>query len=764
MKKLLLLALLSVCLTATAQQVSSQQALEKARKFVSSNRPGKQKAMGTAGALRQVSQQQILSGTRGDQLFIYNVGTDNGFVIVSGDERTPDILGYADKGSIDPQNMPENMRSLLEDYVSQINSLTPYSNSRSKSSYAPVMPMITAEWDQNNPYNLQCPTKSGKLCVTGCVATAMSQILYYVRPDGCTALPGYSGLASLPATTFNWGIMRDTYKSSDNDASASEVAKLMRYCGQSVNMTYGTGSSAASTEKAIDAFINNFGISKSCTRILRENYSAEEWEHRLYAELAEGRPMIFSGRNIEGGHAFICDGYDGSGLYHINWGWSGSSNGFFFMNRLSPKHQGTGGTNNGYNNELWAMIGIKQKTGPEVIVHVMECDRIASVTPTKPTRADVTKDFTITINADVWNISEIYNTYEFCWGLFDEAGNMLQTSVPETMTYEYLHGKINRPFTIALGRNIASGNYYIKPLSHNEGETEWGLCKNYNVSTLPITISATSATITVPAPHGTYWSYAISNFQITGNHIANAKQDVSFNVKNNGDYYSSSVYIVVDETLTEQVALDLDPGESTVITSSLSFASAGTHSVKLAKKVLGDSYETLLTTSYTVDPESYGELSFKLKPESYTDIEGSTYIVDSRDINIVCEMTNARSTAYKSVVELWGSTASDGYVYSNESTFAVVQGSGKATVTCPFTGLPDGEEYRIYAASYNGPESYNIDWSSKVLVKYDSTVTGITDLTASPAPSAPAYSADGRRVGDSYRGIVIRNGKKFMSK
>ena len=328
MKKLLL-TLLAVMVTVVvnAERVSKQEALQKARQFMPDKQFGETKAFARSGGIAEV-----------EPFYIFNVENKGGFVIISGDDRMPDILGYSDHGSLDQQTAPCNVKWLLGYYKKVANSLNEQPNkiktrSLDRSSMSAINPLITTTWDQGTPYNDLCPVYNGHRCVTGCVATAMAQVIYYNRwPQGPTnSVDAYTPqsigieMPQLEPTEFAW----------DNMTNA-DISRLMLYCGQSVRMEYGVGESGANSFLIAPALINVFGYSQTTHRVERSSYQDDDWELLLYNELAEGRPIIYDGQGSAGGHEFVCDGYDGNGRFHFNWGWSGSEDGFFALTNLNP--------------------------------------------------------------------------------------------------------------------------------------------------------------------------------------------------------------------------------------------------------------------------------------------------------------------------------------------------------------------------------------------------------------------------------------------
>ena len=208
-----------------------------------------------------------------------------------------------------------------------------------------IPPMVKAQWNQRQPYNILMPTINGERVLAGCVAIAMAQVMHYWQwPASISGpIPPYTSktnelsLPELPATSFNWSLMQNTYLTSDTLGMRSyAVAQLVLYCAQALKMDFGTKSSGAYTPDIAYLLSEYFGYHSGIRCINRYSYSAQGWEDAIYAELAENRPVILSGRKRSGGHAFVCDGCDQYGLFHINWGWNGQSNGYFALN--VPRH------------------------------------------------------------------------------------------------------------------------------------------------------------------------------------------------------------------------------------------------------------------------------------------------------------------------------------------------------------------------------------------------------------------------------------------
>lgn len=378
MKKFLCLFVsLFVSATLFADQVTEQQALQKAKQFMK----GKSLSVANTKSFSRGSSKDA------DAFYIFNAENNGGFVIVSGDDQTTDILGYSDHGNINTSKLPDNLEYLLNYYNKVINSLgeetgvkrnRQLTRSPQSTEKAEIAPLIQTEWGQSWPYNQLCPLYKGERCVTGCVATAMAQLMYYHKwPEGgTTVIPSYEltdssdpdnnlTLEPLPNTTFDWDKMLFSYPwDVEADEHTEAVAKLMQYCGQSVHMAYSPVASAANSIDAANALKEYFDYHKGLRLISRNTYTDVDWENIIYDELASGRPVYYDGNSMkEGGHAWVCDGYQ-DGYFHMNWGWKGDDNGFFLLSILDSY---------GSESKYWgfwlgqaAIIGIKPSDGSDI--------------------------------------------------------------------------------------------------------------------------------------------------------------------------------------------------------------------------------------------------------------------------------------------------------------------------------------------------------------------------------------------------------------
>ena len=350
-----------------------------------------QKAM--AKARKQGSKGEITLSQ--ESYYVFPNANSKGFTIVSGDDRLPEIVGYSSQGSYDENNLPEGFVSFMEAYQNLYNKVNlgdaealknlaeikawrnkKNASAASTSAVAPLLGNI--EWDQTSPYNNMCPKyDSVHVAATGCVATAMAQVMaYYKYPKQLKAdIPGYvnrwNGIPmEIPTITreegiYDWDNMLPKYNKEANATQQQKdaVAKLMYHCGAAVQMNYGPESAASVSASKLAKY---FGYDADLMMDLnRSTFSLDKWMQIIDTELAAGRPVLYGGQASDGGHQFICDGKDGEGLYHINWGWSGSQNGYFDLSLLNPEKGGTGSgsSTEGYNRLCSMTIGIAPDNG-----------------------------------------------------------------------------------------------------------------------------------------------------------------------------------------------------------------------------------------------------------------------------------------------------------------------------------------------------------------------------------------------------------------
>ena len=395
MSSLVLAALALTAFNASAGNIDAQNARTIANQFIH-----QQSAKGffkaSTADVRLVHAEASSTANGANAYYAFNI-KGGGFIIIAGEDRATQVLGYSDKGELDFGNLPYNLKGLLDSYKEEIEFLQSYKGDdlmpepKSFNATSSVDPLIKTTWGQEMPYYLQCPKKNGEYCVVGCVATAMAQVMYYWKyPTECSSLSGYGGgwwggmtVPALPATTFDYNkmllsychwdwdnsqLIQDTY----TDEQAQEVAKLSRYCGQAVEMDYDPEGSGAYTWNQYDAMINTFGYRSTAEDVTKDDnwwsggggYTTAQWEAMIKEELNAGRPILYSASDPSaGGHAFICDGYNDQNYFHFNYGWYGTCDGWYVSTALNMTHRD--GEALRFNSSHEMLIGIEPPEGWE---------------------------------------------------------------------------------------------------------------------------------------------------------------------------------------------------------------------------------------------------------------------------------------------------------------------------------------------------------------------------------------------------------------
>ena len=359
----MLVALLAAA-PAQARQLSVEEALQAA-------------CSQTSGIRRAPSQAELKLAFTARQdglntIYVFN-RAQQGFMVVAADDVAESLLGYSENGSFDPEQMPDNLRGWLDEYSAQIayasaNGLKVLS-APARASYADVAPITKTLWDQGYPFNQFCPTDDKAQCYTGCVATAMAQVMKtYNYPAKGIGEHSYF-CSNIDKTVefnyeenpFDWANMINQYPGNAEQNKA--VATLMSACGVSVNMGYGLSASGAFSANVPSALVDYFGYANSAHFSYRRYYSLPVWMDMIYNELSQGYPLYYSGQAADGsgGHAFVIDGYRSSDAFvHVNWGWSGMSDGYFRITTLEPTIQGAGGAGAGFSDMQGAIFSLRK--------------------------------------------------------------------------------------------------------------------------------------------------------------------------------------------------------------------------------------------------------------------------------------------------------------------------------------------------------------------------------------------------------------------
>lgn len=507
-KHTLLLFLLLMAMPVLAENRSFRQAREIAERHAAKN--GAHIGLQSVKRAKVLNKQQSTTSSRGYYVFPHDGNC--GYTIVSGDDRMPEIVGYSTTDTYSEENMPDGMKHLMQAYEAMATALA---NGDAKaerclaekealaadSTYRQprVAPLLAdVAWGQSEPYNNLCPMYDGqRRTVTGCVATAMAQLMiYYKYPQTLKSdIPAYqtsSYQLNMPLVSagerYDWDNMLPQYSGSAYTAAqANAVAKLMYHCGLSAKADHGPSTGAWCTPYVL---VKYWGYDPDVIKHLyREKFSLREWTAILDAELQASRPVYYTGcSTTSGGHAFLCDGADGNGLYHINWGWSGWNNGYFDITVLNSDYSGAESATapaDGYNYTCKMIVGIMPDNGvadaPLIVTPLLTADENEWVGCDLLTteRADANGTFRLSIAAEFGNYEKTAFDGYAGVGLKDESGIYLPLSTSKI----YLGGMgeygsyYSEPLRFKIDYSFPEGRTRIYQIYSTDGET-WQQCGN----------------------------------------------------------------------------------------------------------------------------------------------------------------------------------------------------------------------------------------------------------------------------------------------
>ena len=468
--------------------------------------------------------------------YVFANGEDKGFTIVSGDDRMPEVVGYSAQGTYDPDHLPANYVGFMKAYQETVEALLKGDAQVSgglaearqwraeRANSAAVAPLLGGiKWNQGAPYNNMCPLYEGtNRSVTGCVATAMAQVMmYYQYPKKLkSTIESYTTKAygiNIPAiysgATYDWDNMLPDYSKSDyNSAQADAVAKLMYHCGAAVKMDYGPSSGANVTPTILATY---FGYDADLMQDLtRTVFTLQQWMTLIDNELKAKRPILYSGQASDGGHEFVCDGSDGKGLYHINWGWGGYQDGYFDLTILQPQKGGAGSGSavDGYNRNCSMIIGIAPDNGKvdEPLAsypQIMSINQNAQcgITWTKTTRANVSDNFLAEATTCFANQSTSDFIGYFAYGIKKGNGSIVpvsnysrQWNMPKVLPDGRTYGTYDQNPTLTISYPFPQGINVIYPI-YSSDTKNWHVCSFYNNQPFIINVDATKLTpVTTP--------------------------------------------------------------------------------------------------------------------------------------------------------------------------------------------------------------------------------------------------------------------------
>lgn len=507
----ILIAICVSALFANGKQISQNAALSAARKY---SRTG------------QVAPAKNLRSDKTNNAPYYAFNLEQGYVIVSGDDEMTELVGYAENGFFDAENVPPQMQLWLDGYAEYVAAVQSGKAKARKillsdSPSVVVEPLVTTKWNQDAPFNNFAPeytddNNNTQRCATGCAATAMAQIMkFHNWPEQGVGHYSYEhqsfGTISSDFSehVYDWTNMIDRYNNGEySNVQADAVALLMKDCGVSLNMNYGPVS-GASIYSYTPAFKNYFRYSSRTVN--RSGCETAEFTKIITDELQEGRPIIYCGTGEDGGHAFVVDGYDTNYFLHVNWGWGGYSDGYFDMNYMDPTGLGIGGGSGAFKWNQGIVLARPLKDGVEPYEFIQQLcfvlfnDVQGGIFCEQEMPANKGDVVTILLR-NTANLSGESFFGSLNVGVFDDSGALVTMGNEERIEnnngelLEFQSGSlysVDLPMTLNTA-GIADGNYIVRAMSKANGNV-WR--KFASTDCLNMTVADGKVSLVSPTPN-----------------------------------------------------------------------------------------------------------------------------------------------------------------------------------------------------------------------------------------------------------------------
>ena len=782
MKKYLLstyLVLFSFLLTMAAP-VDEQSARRIASDFLRSKMPHVTRA--ASGELTRA----ITGVADGDSAGIYVFNCDGGFVVISADDELPSVLAYGLKNSYDAQIAPPAMQAMLEAYNHAVNSSV--KTRAAVPTHADISPLIKTQWNQNTPYNNNCPVESGVNCPTGCVATATAQIMYYHKwPE-----------------TFNWDAMKTSYTSEDTGEAVDAVAKLMADVGEKVYMQYGAESSSALDMDACEALRIRYGYSENTNYIERSCYTAKGWDEVIYNELAANRPVFYGGLSASSGqgivgHAFILDGYqakDGVGYFHVNWGWGGSSDDYFLISVLNPEQQYTGGNagSSGYSFNQSALVGVEKGELSDA-KSMRLCLYSCTIKSDKGTytRNSASENFpAIQLMLGVYNSTQPQEArhYDLAYALYKDnklveiIDSISLDKLTESKALNYLYGGTFDTGSFAFGKDLADGTYQLRTLSRETGKSLWQQALNATCRYIELTINGNQMTTKA---YGKFDEESVSKFIINSVTVSENCEvgkpiTITVNVTDKNKTNNAPLFLYGNASLAEGAdkfqlltggGTNLEAGETGDVVLEYTPQRAGNFVFYLS----GDRTE-LTDSLYRFEANVTGvALIMEMEVEGAVVKGAAPCEVPGTALKGKIVLTNYGSEPYNDKVgilpcELIGNTLNTiGQSVTTDCNIAI---GDSQEVSFNFRNLTLNSTYIILVKIPDGDDVKYLNWEDDGSIKYIYIFTMIEDTAIKDiqldSPDADVYDMRGVRLGKASelkslpKGVYIINKKKVVNK
>lgn len=696
-----------------ASQVSQDQAIRVAQQFMS-------KALNHTVTETMLSEANLApAGIHGNhkvkEKAYYVFNTTNAFVIVAGDDRLPAVLGYSDSGTFDADNIPPALAEVLESYERSVHSMGDVAPIMLAGSQAltRVSPLLKTHWGQGAPFYHYTPMVNGKRTATGCAATALAQVMYYHR---CPLhleedVPGY--VSATHGITMNdlefekfpiWKNIDRDYTCSDSTLEAAMVARLMLFSGYALHNDYDLTHSSASIAILPQELTAHFGYAPTMQFVRREYYTADEWSQLILSELLAKRPVIYRAAGLESeGHAFVCDGIDINGLYHINWGWDGQCDGYYALTQLLPSTPGpcaTPGEDNGYVTGAAMVTGIQSY---DSIAHYENDGRLAfyntSLARTVYTRNDASQPFEdVTMSGRFTNHTSYAAGYDIGIALYDSDNRFVKTLYNHTWSTLRPGYGATGDWPLQLDASIAAGTYTLRPVSRVHGTGEWHDCLGAHVNSVRAIVTPTTLTLETMGNNATP-SLKVSGLTLNGTMQAGRQIEATATVTNNGNNPSPYIYLLLGDSTAAVAPCQLQPGATGNVNLRFTPRRAGTHSLRLALDRMGSN----VVCDTIIDITSPAPATLSAHDVQVLNVMPGDSI-DNGTLTITCRVSNQGDKDYSDLIVAQAHRRAD---YFNSALHATVshpvtlaQGQD-TTLRFDFTHLTARHQYYVTVNCYD---------------------------------------------------------------
>lgn len=796
-KKLFLLVLAVMeAAVVCAGVVPVSDALQTAQDFINKHQTTKAGVRQRTAPSRLVLEQAVYRDH--SDLYIFNNNTDEGFVIVSADDRTQPILGYSDSGTFDEERIPDNLRRWLDDYSEQIRQLDylGISHRMSAASRAtgrhPISPLIPCKWSQKVPYKDLCPVdpSTKDTCAAGCCAIAMAQAMYYYKYPSrtTTTIPAYTTKTqkiSMPAispTDIDWENILPVY--TDDNATTTQkqaVASLIRLCGSAITTDYRSASSSSSIENIAYALRSYFGYDAGLQVTNHLAMGLNEWDDAIYGELAAARPVIYRGqrdrKDAHSNHDFVVDGYDEDGYYHLNWGWNGRWNGYFLLNVLSPYVSAEDEarlSNEGYSLGHWAIFGMQPDTGgtPPPLVMTSKGLKLTNGNATLQ-RNSLSSDFPeVALTCKTFNMTGEINSFDVGVGLIDANGKLVGTAFAKSADLDPNYGWKSLKAKITFGKGLDNGTYRLVNISRESGwDLPWQISKDGTTYFVYAIVNGKTLTLKEPSLKLS-GSISFAGTQMEAEKMNALKADI----QNAGDDFSGEVYLYVDDKRSGGRFIEIASGNSYSLDLGFTPAEARVYHLKMAYY---DKYaaDTVFFAKKDVlaGSAAYNNLKLSLaSTNAQNEVIGTTYRLDvlANNKNNATYDNNISAFIYK----LRHDDPDYGDFVAQQDRHLTLEAGKSKSVTFEFKDLEDGETYFVWVYYYSNGAM--VSDKNRRLYGGQATVNvalGISDIQSDDDMTV-IYNSEGmvvarcrrsqvaERLGRLPKGLYIIDGKKTLKK